>query len=89
VDKCKFCGGPLKEDKITVNARWRDRNIKIKNVPASVCELCGENYVGYDMAKGIKSLERPMEREDFLKNPDLYMDPNNYFSKSEDFKDDL
>ena len=85
MERCKFCGGPLEEDKVSVNTRWRDRNIEVRNISALVCSSCGETYVREEMAEGLNSLQRPMEREEFLKNPDKYMDADEYFPGKEDY----
>lgn len=79
MNRCKVCGGILVNDKIKLTSRWRDRNIGINNVDASVCQSCGQTYVSKHMATGLKNLSKPMEREKFLKNPDAFMNPENYF----------
>lgn len=54
--QCHFCGGQVSEQKITVDYRWGEELITvIKNVPAGVCEVCGEKYF---KAAVIKAMEK-------------------------------
>lgn len=53
--KCYFCKGETKERRIIVDYRWKDKLTIIENVPAEVCEQCGEKY--FD-AKVVKEMER-------------------------------
>ncbi|KUK10685.1 MAG: Excisionase-like protein [Clostridia bacterium 41_269] len=72
MDSCRFCGGYLEESTSMVKTHWRDRTITIDNVNCWICNTCGEVYVSPDMAKKIKALERPLDREEFLIKPYLY-----------------
>ncbi|HHX95045.1 MAG TPA: YgiT-type zinc finger protein [Clostridia bacterium] len=82
--RCKICGGILSQDKVKYTSRWRDRSIGIKNISALVCKTCGQTYVNKHWASHLKRLERPLEREEFLKNPDAYMTPEQYFPEGGD-----
>jgi len=43
--KCHFCGGKVREKKVTVDYRWEEDLITVfKNVPAGACQVCGEQY---------------------------------------------
>jgi YgiT-type zinc finger domain-containing protein len=54
--KCHFCGGKVSERKVTVDYRWGEDLVAIiKNVPAGVCEVCGEEYF---KAAIVKAMER-------------------------------
>ena len=54
--KCHFCGGKVSERKITADYRGGDDLMAIiKNVPAGVCEACGEQYF---KAPIVKAMER-------------------------------
>ena len=64
--QCLFCGGHVSEQKVTVDYRWDDELITgIKNVPAGVCEECGEKYfkaaVVKAMEKTAQSRSKPKE----------------------------
>ena len=53
---CHFCGGTVSEQKVTVDYRWGEELITvIKNVPAGVCEMCGEKYF---KAAVVKAMEK-------------------------------
>ena len=62
--KCHFCGGKVSEQKVTVDYRWgEDLVTVIKNVPARVCEICGEQYfkaaVMKAMEQTVQSKQKP------------------------------
>lgn len=40
--KCVFCGGSLHRENVTFVHDYGDRLLLIENVPAEVCEQCGE-----------------------------------------------
>jgi YgiT-type zinc finger domain-containing protein len=57
--QCHFCGGKVSEQKVTVDYRWGEELITvIKNVPAGVCELCGEKYFKADVVKAMERTAR-------------------------------
>jgi YgiT-type zinc finger domain-containing protein len=63
---CHFCSGTVSEQKVTVDYRWGEELITvIKNVPAGVCEVCGEKYfkaaVVKAMEKTARSRRKPKE----------------------------
>ena len=43
-EKCQSCGGNLKEKKTNVDLRVNDELIIFEDVPAKVCDQCGEKY---------------------------------------------
>jgi YgiT-type zinc finger domain-containing protein len=64
--QCHFCGGQVSEQKVTIDYRWGEELITvIKNVPAGVCEVCGEKYfkaaVVKAMEKTARSRSKPKE----------------------------
>ncbi|CAN2041241.1 YgiT-type zinc finger domain-containing protein [Candidatus Magnetomoraceae bacterium gMMP-15] len=40
--KCVLCGGKIEKKKVTFIYDYDENYIVIKNVPAEICELCGE-----------------------------------------------
>lgn len=52
---CYFCRGRVVEQLTSVDFRWGDDLKIIEQVPAEVCEQCGEKYV---QAQVYKALER-------------------------------
>ena len=60
--KCHFCGGEVREKRITVDYRWGEELLAlIENVPAGVCQVCGEQYF---KAEIIKEMERLVHSKD-------------------------
>ena len=54
--RCHFCGGEVLEKRITIDYRWGDKLMAIiENVPAGVCQVCGEQYF---KAEVVKEMER-------------------------------
>ena len=62
-DKCYFCKGKVVEQQITIDYRWGDTLVVIKDVPAGVCEQCGEKYLSSDV---YKELERVAKNKSHL-----------------------
>jgi len=63
--KCHFCGGEVLEKRITIDYRWGDKLMAIiENVPAGVCQVCGEQYF---KAEVVKEMERIATSEEMPK----------------------
>jgi len=61
--KCHFCGGEVVEKRITVDYRWGDDLIAlIENVPAGLCQVCGEQYFKAEIVKEMERLVRSREK---------------------------
>jgi len=61
--KCYFCGGKVLEKRITVDYRWGEELIAVvKNVPAGVCQICGEQYFKADIVKEMEGLVRSKKK---------------------------
>lgn len=55
-NRCHFCGGKVSERRVVVDYRWGDDLVAIiEDVPAGVCEVCGERYF---KAPVLKAMER-------------------------------
>ena len=61
---CSFCGGEIKATKVKADIRWKDKLYVFENVPAGVCQQCGEQYFTAQVAK---KLESSIERNSFRK----------------------
>jgi YgiT-type zinc finger domain-containing protein len=64
--KCYFCGGEVVEKRVTVDYRWGAELLAVvKNVPAGVCQICGEQYIKAEVVKEmeevVQSKEQPQE----------------------------
>ena len=68
---CHFCGGEVSEKNITVDYRWGDKLVTvIKNVPAGVCEVCGEQYFKASIVKAMERVARSRKKpKETLKVP--------------------
>ncbi|MDN5345365.1 MAG: hypothetical protein PWQ18_1479 [Clostridia bacterium] len=42
--KCPLCGSKVRPKKVRVENWWGDKLTLVENVPAWVCEECGEQY---------------------------------------------
>ncbi len=51
---CSFCGGEVKEDKVELDYRHKGKLFVFQNVPAGVCQQCGEKYLSAKVAKEIE-----------------------------------
>lgn len=44
MNKCFYCGSKLKKEKIDIARYWGKELIAINDVPALVCQKCGERF---------------------------------------------
>jgi YgiT-type zinc finger domain-containing protein len=51
---CSFCGGEVKEGKVELDYRYQGKLFVFQNVPAGVCQQCGEKYLTAKIAKEIE-----------------------------------
>ena len=51
---CSFCGGEVKGDKVELDYRYKGDLFVFQNVPAGVCQQCGEKYLTAKVAKEIE-----------------------------------
>lgn len=57
---CQYCGGQVFEQSVQKNCTWGGRLIAVlNNVPAGVCNQCGERYY---TASVLKEIERMLSR---------------------------
>lgn len=65
-DDCTFCGGKVTFRYVQKTCYWGDKLIAlIDNVPAGVCEQCGERY--YE-AKVLKAIEEMLKKHKKFEN---------------------
>ena len=66
MNECYFCKGRVVEQKVKVDFRWGQSLKIIENVPAGVCQQCGEKYfqsgVYKTMEKMAASRKKPTAR---------------------------
>lgn len=51
---CSFCGGEVKEQQVEMDYRYHGNLYVFQNVPAGVCQQCGEKYLLAKIAKEIE-----------------------------------
>ena len=57
-EKCYFCKGKVVQKKITLDFRWGEDLVVIKDVPAGVCQQCGEKYIESSVYKDLESMAK-------------------------------
>jgi YgiT-type zinc finger domain-containing protein len=57
-NSCYFCKGKVVKMHITVDYRWGDDLVVIKDVPAGICQQCGEKYLESAVYKDLERLAR-------------------------------
>jgi YgiT-type zinc finger domain-containing protein len=58
VDKCYFCKAKVVQQQVTIDYRWGDNLVVIKDVPAGVCQQCGEKYLESSVYKELERLAK-------------------------------
>lgn len=58
LNKCYFCKGKVVEQHVDIDYRWGDTLVVIKNVPAGVCQQCGEKYLSSDVYKELEKMAK-------------------------------
>lgn len=58
LDKCYFCKAKVVEQQITIDYRWGDTLVVIKDVPAGVCQQCGEKYLESGVYKELERMAK-------------------------------
>lgn len=43
-EQCEFCEGEVKQRRVLTRFRFEGQTIYVENVPAWVCDRCGEQY---------------------------------------------
>lgn len=66
---CSFCKGKLKKGKTDFTVKTGNSIVSVKNVPAFICENCGEAYYEPDVSKKIDKVMIDFHKGDFLAHP--------------------
>ena len=53
---CPLCRGEKKEGKTTFTVDYHDTVIVIRDVPATVCALCGHEWIADDVAEVLETI---------------------------------
>ena len=51
---CSFCGGEVTSERVELDYRYQGKLYIFQNVPAGVCQQCGEKYLTAKIAKEIE-----------------------------------
>lgn len=60
---CHFCGGNVTAKHVNIMRHWKGRYILIENVPAHVCDQCGERYYDAVTAEAMDKIMRTSESQ--------------------------
>lgn len=70
VTRCFICGGKTERRRVTAENWWGDKLSLVENVPAWVCEDCGEAYFDADTCRQLDRIrETPPEAERTVQVP--------------------
>ena len=61
-EQCEFCEGKLTPQNILARCRYKRETIYVENVPAWVCDRCGEVYYDAPVYKQLEAIARQRER---------------------------
>ena len=61
LNKCYFCAATVIPQRVTVDYRWGDALVVVKDVPAGVCQQCGEKYLSSGVYKELEKLAKTKE----------------------------
>jgi len=64
---CVHCGGRVRQGTLAVDYRWgKDLLAVVRNVPAGVCEVCGQEYVEGDVLKRVEAAAHSRARSNVV-----------------------
>lgn len=67
--KCYLCQqGNIEKKIVTVEREWEGKKIIIENVPAEVCDQCGEKYFDPDTTLKLEKIKKHSRIQLFLKS---------------------
>ena|SRR5918992_3210244 len=63
MNRCYFCEGTVKPEPVTHIHRWKGQMIILEDVPAEVCQQCGEVYFAPNVLQAMDQIaERKQKR---------------------------
>lgn len=60
--KCLVCRGKMVDRKVTVDLRIRDELLIIEEVPATVCDRCGERVFTPEITRRLQTLAKQRKK---------------------------
>lgn len=61
--KCAICGGSVKHGKTTVSVDTGDGVVVVRDVPARVCNQCGEDWLTDESAAKVEKIVQRARKE--------------------------
>jgi len=61
-DRCEFCEGEMEQRRVLARFRFKGQTIYVENVPAWVCNYCGEQYFDAPVFKRLEDIARQREQ---------------------------
>lgn len=61
-DKCEFCEGEMVQRRVLARFRYKGQTIYIENMPAWVCNKCGEQYFDVPIYKRLEMIAQQHEQ---------------------------
>jgi len=61
---CSFCGGEVKNERVELDYRYKGKLYVFTEVPAGICQQCGEKYLTAKVAKEIERRIQTKEKWD-------------------------
>lgn len=58
MEKCFFCKGTLEVKTVNFDFRWGESLVLFENVPALVCQQCGEKYFSNEVSHRMKEMAK-------------------------------
>ncbi len=76
METCYFCKTGVLEDKqVTVDFRWGDKLFIIENVPAKVCNECGERYYSANISRKMEEIATQQKADRMVEVPLAKLSP--------------
>ena len=60
-DRCEFCEGEMEQRRVLARFRYKGQTVYIENVPAWVCNKCGEQYFDAPVYKRLERIAQQRE----------------------------
>jgi YgiT-type zinc finger domain-containing protein len=63
MNRCYFCKGAVKPERVTHVHRWKGQVIILEDVPADVCQQCGEVYLAPNVLQAMDRIVELNQKE--------------------------
>lgn len=72
MSKCYLCGGKLKKQKVDIARYWGKELVALNDVPALICQKCGERYFEAKVSSKIdEKVEQALKRKTSIQKIDV------------------